>query len=86
MEAIQIDNNVEISSNKMGATLIKEQIDKYLDKNEYSRAFGLLLELLEPLDANEKYALLEHYQDKIHSSMNSKSGNVFPMDPYFNSR
>lgn len=85
METIQINYNPQINTkNEDANVVIKEKIDAYLDNSEYSKAFGLLLTLSEKLNQNDKYKLLEHYQEKIYSNMNAK--NVFPMDPYFNTR
>lgn len=62
----------------------QQEIDNYLERNEYSRAFQILLVLLKNLDQTDKINMIEYYKNKIYSNKNSN--NIFPFDPYFNSK
>jgi hypothetical protein len=42
----------------------KENIDDFMHKNEFRRAFGLLIAVLERLDNNEKIEFIDYYSKK----------------------
>jgi len=41
-------------------------INEYINKNDYRKAFFLLVFVLEKLDANNKQELIEYYSNNIH--------------------
>jgi hypothetical protein len=54
----------------------KKNIDSYIHKNEYRKAFGLLILVLERLDDNQKNEFIDYYSKNM-----SKLGifsNMFP--------
>jgi hypothetical protein len=54
----------------------KKNIDGYIHKNEYRKAFGLLILVLERLDDNQKNEFIDYYSKNM-----SKLGifsNMFP--------
>ena len=54
----------------------KQNIDNYILKNEYRKAFGLLILVLERLDDNQKNEFIDYYSKNM-----SKLGifsNMFP--------
>lgn len=84
MEAIHMNNNQE-SSDKSDIICKQEQIDNYLENNEYSRAFGILLDLIKTLNPDDKRKIWEHYENKVFSNPKNNN-NMFPTDPYFHSK
>jgi hypothetical protein len=43
----------------------KENIDNYIRKNEYRKAFGLLILFLERLDGEEKTQIIDYYSKNM---------------------
>jgi len=43
----------------------KKNIDGYINKNEYRKAFGLLILVLERLDGNEKNEFIDYYSKNM---------------------
>ena len=43
----------------------KENIDNYIRKNEYRKAFGLLILFLERLDGEEKTQVIDYYSKNM---------------------
>jgi hypothetical protein len=50
----------------------KLNIDNYIRKNEYKKAFGLLILFLERLDGEEKKQVIDYYSKNMHFN------NTFP--------
>ena len=44
----------------------KVNIDNYIRKNEYRKAFGLLILFLERLDGEEKTQVIDYYSKNMH--------------------
>ena len=43
----------------------KKNIDNYLFKNDYKRAFGLLILVLERIDDNQKTEMIKYYSKNL---------------------
>ena len=43
----------------------KKNIDSYINKNEYRKAFGLLILVLERLDVKQKNELIDYYSKNL---------------------
>jgi len=43
----------------------KQDIDSYINKNEYRKAFGLLILVLERLDDNQKNEFIDYYSKNM---------------------
>ena len=43
----------------------KQNIDNYINKNEYRKAFGLLILFLERLDGKEKVEIIDYYSKNM---------------------
>jgi hypothetical protein len=43
----------------------KKNIDNFIKKNEYKKAFGLLILVLERLDGNEKNEFIDYYSKNM---------------------
>ena len=43
----------------------KKNIDSYINKNEYRKAFGLLILFLERLDVKQKNELIDYYSKNL---------------------
>ena len=55
-----------------------QNIDSFINKNEYRKAFGLLIAVLERLDdGNQKNEVIDYYSKKIWEDM-SIFKNTFP--------
>ena len=54
----------------------RENIDSYINKNEYRKAFGLLILVLERLDENQKSEFIDYYSKNMEKQGIFK--NVFP--------
>lgn len=46
----------------------KKNIDSFMRKNEFRRAFGLLIAVLERLNNDEKIEFIDYYSKKISSN------------------
>lgn len=46
----------------------KKNINSFMHKNEFRRAFGLLISVLERLDNDEKIEFIDYYSKKIMSN------------------
>lgn len=44
----------------------KQNIDNYIRKNEYRKAFGLFILFLERLDGKEKVEIIDYYSKNMH--------------------
>lgn len=53
----------------------KKNIDNFMRKNEFRRAFGLLIAVLERLDNNEKNEFIDYYSKKIMSNFGQSCKN-----------
>ena len=47
----------------------KKNIDNFMHKNEFRRAFGLLIAVLERLDNNEKIEFIDYYSKKTMNNL-----------------
>jgi hypothetical protein len=54
----------------------RENIDSYINKNEYRKAFGLIILVLERLDENQKSEFIDYYSKNLENLGIFK--NVFP--------
>jgi hypothetical protein len=54
----------------------RENIDSFINKNEYRKAFGLLILVLERLDENQKSEFIDYYSKNMEKLGIFK--NVFP--------
>ena len=54
----------------------KQNIDNYIRKNEYRKAFGLLILVLERLDDNQKNEFIDYYSKKMANM--GIFNNIFP--------
>jgi len=54
-----------------------KNIDSFINKNEYRKAFGLLIVVLERLDDDQKNEVINYYSKKIMEDM-SIFKNIFP--------
>jgi len=50
----------------------KQNIDSFIRNNEYRKAFGLFIAVLERLDENEKNEFINYYSKKYFSTMQYK--------------
>lgn len=63
----------------------RKEIDIYFDRNEYCKAFGLLVNFLEGQNPVVKMKILSYYEGRIYS-VSSCENNSFSMGPYNNLR
>lgn len=49
--------------------LSKKNIDDFMHNNEFRRAFGLLIAVLERLDNNEKIEFIDYYSKKTMNNL-----------------
>ena len=61
MEKTQEENNILYIQDS------KKNIDKYIYRNEYKKAFVMLLIVLERLDDTEKIEFIDYYTKKLNS-------------------
>jgi hypothetical protein len=83
MEAVHMKYN-ETNTYNTEIDIKRQEIDNHLENKEYSRAFGILLDLIKSLNQHDKTKIWEYYENKVYSNQNNN--NVFPLDPYFHSK
>ena len=59
------ENKLEEDNRKIYIQISKTNIDKSIRKNNYRKAFSLLIMVLERLDNNEKVEFISYYSKKI---------------------
>jgi hypothetical protein len=67
------------NNNKKYIKMAKAYIDAYIRKNEYRKAFSMVIMVLERLDTDEKSELVDYYSKTLISSV----GNVSHFDRRF---
>ena len=69
--------NTKEENDKIYISGSKKNIDSFISKNEYRKAFGLLIAVLERLDdGNQKNEVIDYYSKKMMEDM-SMIKNVF---------
>ena len=63
-------------NNKIYIQMSKTNIDNSIRKNEYKKAFSLLIMVLERLDNDEKVEVIDYYIKKLYDS----NGNISHLD------
>jgi hypothetical protein len=58
-----------ISTSQVYISMSKQNIDSFMRNNEYRKAFGLFIAVLERLDETEKNEFINYYSNKYFSTM-----------------
>jgi hypothetical protein len=59
------DKNDKQENDKLYILGSIKNIDSFINKNEYRKAFGLLILVLERLDADQKHGLIDYYSKNL---------------------
>ena len=58
-----MEKNIEADEKYISGS--KQNIDNFIHKNEYRKAFGLLILVLERLDGNQKEEFIDYYSKNM---------------------